>query len=373
MASSRFSRKSSSEAIVPAEPAPLRIAMACYYMPSNSKAGVGYQAHALATALTRRGHEVTVFTSSPSVDGAAYQTTTVPLQGAMRSLRFAMWLRRADWSAYDVLHAHAGDYLLFPGRVAAHIRTVHGSSLREARHISGLRSKAAMTFYWLCEMLATVVADESVAVSANTKRRRPWIRTTIPNGVDLSRFHPGTQSPRPSILFVGTYEQRKRGRFLADTFESEVLPSVPDAELWMVADDAPKRRGVSVLGRVSEEALADLYRSAWVFCLPSSYEGFGIPYIEAMASGCPVVATPNLGAAEVLGSGRYGVLVEDDSLGSTLVRLLESPAERRSLAAAGLEHAAGFDIERIASQYEALYRRVGARRRADLGTAQPPV
>jgi hypothetical protein len=142
--------------------------MACYYMPSNSKAGVGYQAHALATALTRRGHEVTVFTSSPSVDGAAYRTTTVPLQGAMRSLRFAMWLRRADWSAYDVLHAHAGDYLLFPGRVAAHIRTVHGSSLREARHISGLRSKAAMTFYWLCEMLATVVADESVAVSANT-------------------------------------------------------------------------------------------------------------------------------------------------------------------------------------------------------------
>ena len=47
-----------------------------------------------------------------------------------------------------------------------------------------------------------------------------------------------------------------------------------------------------MLGQVSDAELVDLYRSSWLFCLPSSYEGFGIPYAEAMANGCPVVATP---------------------------------------------------------------------------------
>lgn len=49
--------------------------------------------------------------------------------------------------------------------------------------------------------------------------------------------------------------------------------------------------GVRVLGKVSLERLTEFYRRAWLFCLPSSYEGFGVPYIEAMASGTAVVAT----------------------------------------------------------------------------------
>ncbi len=340
------------------EDAPLRVAMTSYYLPSESKAGVGYQAHALANALAARGHDITLFSSSAPVPGAAYRTETVPLRGSMRSLKFALRLRHVDWTRYDVLHAHAGDYLLRPGRVTAHVRTVHGSSLSEAIHIRGVRARAAMLFYWGCEMLATAVADEPVAVSANTRRWRPWIKTVIPNGVDLTTFHPGERSPTPAVLFVGTYERRKRGKLLADAFEQDVLPGMPDAELWMVADDVPPRRGVKVLGRVSENELADLYRRSWVFCLPSTYEGFGIPYIEAMASGCPVVATANPGAVEVLEGGRYGVIAGEGELGRVILHLLRAPDERSRFSRAGLARARTFDLATVTSQYEALYRRL---------------
>ena len=336
--------------------------MASYYLPSDSKMGVGYQAHALANALVARGHEVTVFSSSAPAPEANYCTITVPLDGHLRTFKFALALRRRDWSSYDVLHAHAGDYLLKRRGIKAHVRTVHGSSLSEARHIRGLRPRLAMVFYWSCEMLATVIADEAVAVSNNTRRRRPWIRTVIPNGVDLTKFKPGIRSENPSVLFVGTYAWRKRGKLLAEVFEREVRPNFPNAELWMVAEDALPHVGLKRMGRVSEAELAELYSRAWVFCLPSTYEGFGIPYVEAMASGCPVVATPNPGAREVTDSGQYGVLVNDAALGQALSSLLGSQKERDRLSWKALVHVRRFDLSMIAAEYEALYLRLLSRR-----------
>src|SRR5581483_8941283 len=121
---------------------------------------------------------------------------------------------------------------------------------------------------------------------------------------------------------VGTYKNRKRGHLLMEAFTRQIRPAVPEAELWMVCSDAPAAPGVTVHGRVSEKELAELYSRAWVFCLPSSYEGFGVPYIEAMASGTPVVATPNPGSLEVLDGGRCGVIVDPDELGDALIALL---------------------------------------------------
>jgi glycosyltransferase involved in cell wall biosynthesis len=139
-------------------------------------------------------------------------------------------------------------------------------------------------------------------------------------------------------------------------FEEKVRSRVPDAELWMVAEDCPPAPGVKVLGRVDNGALPRLYRQAWLFCLPSSYEGFGIPYIEAMASGCPVVASPNVGAREVTENGRYGKVVADDQLGEALVYLLQDADERTRLAAAGLARASDFNLSVIAERYEQTYR-----------------
>jgi glycosyltransferase involved in cell wall biosynthesis len=126
----------------------------------------------------------------------------------------------------------------------------------------------------------------------------------------------------------------------------------------MVTQDAPTEvpAGVRVLGRLDDEALADVYRRAWVFCLPSTYEGFGIPYAEAMLSGLPVVATPNPGSDYVTDGGKAGIITHDRDLGRTLARVLGDERERARMRRAGLQRAELFDLRAVADRYEELYR-----------------
>jgi glycosyltransferase involved in cell wall biosynthesis len=124
----------------------------------------------------------------------------------------------------------------------------------------------------------------------------------------------------------------------------------------MVCGDAPSAEGVTVFGTIGVEKLAELYRRAWVFCLPSSYEGFGVPYIEAMASGTPVVATPNVGAREVLEEGKYGVLTEPEKIGETIVDLLRDEVQRNEMSRSGLQRSRQYGWDTIIAQYERLYR-----------------
>lgn len=336
----------------------LRIAMISYYLPSGSKIGVGYQVHALANTLVDHGHAVTVFSACGPSDGARYVTETVPVAGSNRTFKFALQLRRVDWTPFDVLHAHGDDYWLWRRRVPVHVRTLHGSCMSEARWAQGGRERTRMVLLGLSEILASVVADETIAVSEATRKWLPWVRSVIPNGVDLARFSQGERSSYPSLLFVGTYLRRKRGKLLADVFEREVLPFLPDAELWMVCDDAPPRSGIRVLGRVSDKELAELYGRAWVFCLPSTYEGFGIPYIEAMSSGCPVVATRNPGALEVTRNGELGVITDEEGLGEAIMRLLASREERERLARNAASSVSMYDLNSVAAAYEATYDRL---------------
>jgi glycosyltransferase involved in cell wall biosynthesis len=277
----------------------------------------------------------------------------------LRTFRFAWRLRHVDWQRFDVLHAHGDDYWLWTRRRPIHVRTMHGSCLAESLHVPGIKERLRMAMLGFSEILATLAADATACVSANTRRSYPWIRRVIVNGVDTAAFTPpGPADAReadPTILFVGTYRNRKRGKLLMDTFESVIRPVLPGARLWMVCGDAPAAPGVEVLGRLSTADLADRYRRAWVFCLPSSYEGFGVPYIEAMASGTPVVATPNVGAREVLDEGRFGLIVDPGQLGQAILSLLQSPGERERLSVAGLARVQQYSWDTIVSRYETLY------------------
>ncbi len=339
---------------------PLRIAMISYYLPSGSKIGVGYQVHELATELVRRGHHVDVFSECPPVEDAVYGHHHVHLRGAMRTFRFATELRKVDLLGYDVLHAHGDDYWMWRRRVPVHVRTIHGSCFEEALTIQGPKEKLRMVALGFTEILASLAADTTVVVSPATRRWLPWVRTVIPNGVDEHRFHPdeSVRSPHPTVLFVGTWGGRKRGAALAEAFQRHVLPVLPEAELRMVTQDAPPDpgAGITVLGRLSDDELAWEYRSAWVFCLPSSYEGFGIPYAEALASGTPVVATPNPGARYVLDDGRAGELVELDGLGPALALILCDPDARTAMREEGRLRAQDFSLSTVVDTYESLYR-----------------
>jgi glycosyltransferase involved in cell wall biosynthesis len=233
---------------------------------------------------------------------------------------------------------------------------MHGSCFDEALHIAGFKERLRMVLLGFTEIAAAFVADETVGVSRATRRWYPWIREVVPNGVDLDRFHDSEDVERvPAILFVGTYRRRKRGWLLVDVFERGVRPRMPEARLWMVCSDAPERPGVEVLGQLSDDELAARYRQASVFCLPSTYEGFGVPYVEAMASGTPVVATPNPGAREVLEDGRLGFVVADHDLAAALLACLERSELSRMYAHRGLAHAARFSWSSVIDQYERIY------------------
>ena len=337
--------------------------MVSYYLPSGSKIGVGYQVHELATELVRRGHTVDVFSECPPVPDAVYGHHHVRLTGSMRTFRFATRLRRIDFAGYDVLHAHGDDYWLWRRRAPIHVRTVHGSCFEEALTVPGAKEKTRMVALGLSEVLSSLTADTTVVVSPGTRRWLPWVRGVVPNGVDAGRFHPddGSRAAVPTVLFVGTWNGRKRGAALAAAFSATVRPAVPDAQLLMVTQDAPPHpgEGIRVLGRLDDEALAEAYRRAWVFCLPSDYEGFGIPYAEALASGTPVVATPNVGARYVLDDGRAGTLVDLPALGETLVDLLRDPARREGMRLAGLARSRDFTLSSVVDRYEAIYRGLG--------------
>jgi glycosyltransferase involved in cell wall biosynthesis len=122
------------------------------------------------------------------------------------------------------------------------------------------------------------------------------------------------------------------------------------------------RKHVQLLGHVPWQKLADLYRRAGVFVMPSYYETFGISVIEAMAFGLPVVAANVGGLPEVVEDGVTGILVppkDSDSLAEALVRLLRDPDLCTRMGRAGRERVRSeFTVDRIVSQTLNVYQSV---------------
>ena len=333
----------------------MKIAITSMYLPSGSKIGVGYVVHAFANELVKRGHEVTVFSQSSASPDSLYEVVVVPSGNRFRTFGFACNLRRYDFTKFDVLNAHGDDWFLWGKKRPRHIHTYHGSLLAETLHARGFITKLRMGAMALCEYGSTFLADELVAVSHNTCKYIPMVKRVIPNGVDLSAYSPVEKSNVPSLMFVGTMGGRKRGAMLLKIFQEKIRPRVPNAEFWAVCEESVEGEGVRWFGRVSHKTLVTLYSGAWVFCLPSTYEGFGVPYIEAMASGTPVVATPNPGAVEVTSNGKCGLLAKDEDLGTTLLRTLTDAKLRDRFSAMGLKRAGDFSWDRVCTAYEALY------------------
>jgi len=158
------------------------------------------------------------------------------------------------------------------------------------------------------------------------------------------------------LLFVGALDARKDPTSLLRAWEVARL-SDPELQLALAGDpgaQAPaEMRGAHRLGRVDQDALADLYTAAGCLVFPSRYEGFGLPCLEAMACGCPVAAYRNSSLPEVVGPA--GSLVDDgdaDALGRAAAAML---TERDRWRKAGLERARTFTWKKTAQQTIAAY------------------
>jgi glycosyltransferase involved in cell wall biosynthesis len=175
--------------------------------------------------------------------------------------------------------------------------------------------------------------------------------------------------PEHFLLFVGMIEPRKNLPALLEAFSS-IADQIPEYHLvfagpkgWMVEDIlqqkcAPKINGkVHFPGYVEQADLPLVYNMADVFIYPSIYEGFGLPVLEAMACGTPVITSNVSSMPEIVGEA--GVLLPPDdsqALAQAILELVNDPAERQRLSVKGLERAMAFTWERTADKTLAVYR-----------------
>lgn len=321
---------------------------------------MGRQVDLLARELAGRGEEVTVFVVDGPEADRPYLVERVPVgPGRWRRVFGVGWrFAHVDVSGFDVVHAHGDDWLL--GR-RPRVRTFYGSALMEARTATSNSRRLAQLCYYAMEWPGSR-NGYSVAISERTRRYLPLVRRCIPCGFDPTTFFPGgARTEEPSILFVsGTLQGRKRGPLLLEAF-AQVRRAIPDARLTIVSHDQVTAPGVACRADVSAAELGALYRSHWLLCSTSSYEGFGVPYVEALASGLPVVTTENHGAREVLRHGALGVVCPPEDLPGQMVSVLRDGERRQRLASAGVVAAQRYSIRRVADEYLALYAAVVTR------------
>lgn len=223
------------------------------------------------------------------------------------------------------------------------------------------------------------VITNSVNTTKDVVRFFPDIKeksTSILLGKDSS-FRPQTDSSilkkygikQPYLLFVGTLEPRKNVKTLIkayDTFKRN--PSVEhqlvligkkgwkSKEIFDAIDESPYKSDILVLGYADKRNLPVLYSMAEVFVYPSLYEGFGLPVLEAMACGTPVI-TSNISSLTEVGASA-ALFIDPDSveeLSETIEMLILNPTLQEKMRENGLKKAAEFTWDKTAKLYIELF------------------
>jgi glycosyltransferase involved in cell wall biosynthesis len=172
--------------------------------------------------------------------------------------------------------------------------------------------------------------------------------------------------PERYVLFVGNRRGYKDARTALEAF-ARIAPEYPDLHLLMVGgggfsrDEQALVNGLGVRGRVQQRTVSDAdmpnaYANAEMFVFPSRYEGFGLPALEAMASGTPAVLCHSSSLPEVGGDAAvYFELGNTDDLAKKMKTLLDEPSIRDHHIALGLQRSAVFSWQRTAQETLAVY------------------
>lgn len=361
------------------------------YRPAlRQRTGVGEYVHGLAAALAARlpsGDSLTLFSSSwkdrlPA--GVLPGTRQVDARVPVRVLNYA-W-HRLEWPPVEALAGQVDvvqstNPLMIPARNAARLITIYDlyfldrpehTAAEIRRDYPALASDHARR------------ADAVIVISDYTRHQ-----AIVRLGVDADRItvcRPGNpgwprraepDTPGP-ILFVGTIEPRKNLRRLLEAYAmlrerrahtpdlviAGAIPASGNALFAGAASLAPALDHTRLTGYVSDDERQRLYREASMLVLPSLDEGFGMPALEAMTMGVPVVASSRGAIPEVVGD--TGILVDPEdaaALAAAIERVLDDAALRRRMGESGVARAAQFTWASSAANLLDAYR--AAQRRRD--------
>jgi glycosyltransferase involved in cell wall biosynthesis len=366
------------------------------YRPAlRQRSGVGEYVHQISRALLARPEvqrdplELTLFSSSwkdrlvvdPPLDRAIIVDRRVPV-----SLLNLLW-HRLGWPpaetlagrTYDV--AHSPHPLLLPARAAARVVTIH--DLYFLKHPEQSRAEVRRDYAALARAHARL-ADHIIVPSRFTASEVQTLLgvssdriTVCPHG--RPAWPPRTKAPAPGyILFFGTLEPRKNVGGLLDAYERLVqqgdgaaLPplvlaggAVEASGQWLERiNRAPLRGLVRHAGYVDPARRRELYEGARIVVQPSFEEGFGLPALEAMTVGVPVVAANRGALPEVLGDA--GMLVDPDDpeeIGAAIDRLLQDETCAAACVERGWARARQFDWDTAAAGVYSAYQRAISQR-----------
>ncbi|HSK77900.1 MAG TPA: glycosyltransferase [Thermoanaerobaculia bacterium] len=365
------------------------------YLPAWRHGGPILAVHGLCRALAERGHGVAVCTTDVHGDGRLDVPLGKPVDRDGVAVRyFPVRLARPYWSpalgaavaesvaGFDLVHLHS--VFLWPTSAAARaaeragvpfVVSPRGMLVPELMTGRGRWRKAAWMFLAerrTLERAAALHATSDLEAREAARLDLPLPPVfVVPNGVDLAEAPPGEREP--FLLFLGRVSWKKGLDRLIPA-----LAHVPGATLRIAGNDEEGLRPqlerlahtagvasrVAFLGPVEGDEKATLLGRAAVLVLPSYSENFGNVVLEAMAAGCPVAVTPEVGLAETVRETGAGIVVDGDParLGAALAALLADRGRREEMGCRGAEAARErFGWGAVARRMEELYAKAAGR------------
>lgn len=306
-----------------------------------------------------RRHNLTCTSFSPRPYDALYNHVKLSYKDQSEFLRKfepAINFIKANTDSFDILHYHGDDYLVNSRKKS--LRTFYGSALYEALYAKNAPRFVYQGLFYIFEWISCFHPSLKVGISTATKSALPLVKKVIPCGVPLERYTPSNKkSEKPSILFIGDLNSRKRGKYLLKIFNNDILKKHSECILSVVGPEPCYGTNVKYLGNLTEDDLIAEYQKAWVYAMASSYEGFGVPAIEAMACGTAVVAVENPGIKEIIDHNYNGLLLKDSEFSLGIDRIIRDSNLRKTLEKNGRSTVENkFDIKIIAAEYESLYK-----------------
>ena len=280
---------------------------------------------------------------------------------------------------------HAPHYVLPPLTPCKSVVTIHDCiHLRFPQYLpSRLGYVYARSSLWVATHRATRV----LTVSETSKRdilryfRVPESKIDVihnaiderlgeaPSAEDVAQVRERYQLNDPFVLYAGNIKPHKNLERLIESFHTLRRGGLEQAKLLIIGDEVSKyatlrravhqhklHKHVRFLGFVPDKTLASLYRLASVFVFPSLYEGFGLPPLEAMAAGTPVITSNVSSLPEVVGDA--AILIdpyEPDEIAHAMRRVLTDEALRDDLRARGLARVKEFSWDRSVRRVREIY------------------